>query len=384
MKDAVLLVGWRPEAARTARERGFEVLLLELGEAPARRRRAVHRGLVLPTRVLASRNLGSPLEDLARGYKVHAVQALTEISVETAARARRHFGLKGIGGLTAHRCRDKFTMKTCIRAAGLACADACRVEAQTRADDLIERLGLPLVLKQRAASGGRGTVVARCCAEVDAAIAPRRMAEAFVEGVERSVESFVLGGEVLFSNVTEYLVPGVANIVPAVLSESDLGHALELNRRAIAGLGFERGITHLELFLQPERAVFGEIAARPPGGRIMKLIEQAYGFDPWRALLQVELGETPELRAAPRSWAGAWFLHPGNGTLLPIEGYEEARAVAGVDRLELRVKEGHVIRPRLGTGVHVGCIEATGSTRDAVARSLREASRLLRLRVVPC
>ena len=37
----------------------------------------------------------------------------------------------------------------------------------------------------------------------------------------------------------------------------------------------------MEVFLGEEGPVFGEIAARPPGGYLMDLIPRAYGFDPW-------------------------------------------------------------------------------------------------------
>jgi len=50
--------------------------------------------------------------------------------------------------------------------------------------------------------GGRELCVARTAGEVASAFRPGLLAEAFVDGVEMSVESLLAGGELLFRNPT--------------------------------------------------------------------------------------------------------------------------------------------------------------------------------------
>jgi hypothetical protein len=191
----------------------------------------------------------------------------------------------------------------------------------------------------------------------------------------------VAGGEVRFTNLTEYLVGAVANIVPAAL-DGDVRRAIEdLNRRALAALGIERGMTHLELYLTRDGPLFGEIAARPPGGRIMRLLHTVYGFDPWETLLRVERGEAPAIASAARRTAGVWMLHPGSGRVVHRAGLDAARAVHGVTRVVCRVREGDHVAPRLGTGVDVGWIQAEAADRDTCAAALRAAASRIDLRV---
>ena len=176
-------------------------------------------------------------------------------------------------------------------------------------------------------------------------------------------------------------MPRHANVVPAALEEGVRAAVLQLNAAVIAGLGVERGMTHVELFLTERGPVFGEIAARPPGGRLMPLLRRAWGFDPWRALLQVELGEPARFPAQPRRVAGTWILHPGAGTVSSVEGREEAARVPGVTRVRVRVDRGARIPPRLGTGQDIGYLQAEGPTRDGVARALERAHAALQIRL---
>lgn len=310
---------------------------------------------------------------------VAAVVALTERAVLPAARLRAALGVPGTPPAVALRCHDKVCMKEAVSAAGLPCTGWERLDAATDMAAVVARLGLPLVVKQIASSGSRGLVVARDLAAALRAPRDGYLAERFLDGVEMSVESFVADGEVLFTNPTEYFVPRFANIAPAVVPPETLRAVLDLNRRAIAALGIERGLTHCEIYVTGAGPVFGELALRPPGGRLMRLLRRAYGFDPWRALLEVELGRRPELPREARQAAGVWMLHPGAGRVAAVEGVDAARAVPGVHRVVCRVGPGDVVPVREGTGQDIGFIEASGPTRDAVAETLRRAHALVRI-----
>jgi hypothetical protein len=46
-----------------------------------------------------------------------------------------------------------------------------------------------------------------------------------------------------------------------------------MGEQVLAALGFETGFTHMEWYLKPDgEVVFGEIAARPPGARVVDLM----------------------------------------------------------------------------------------------------------------
>ncbi len=323
------------------------------------------------------------------GRAPDAVLAVVERAVMPAAAIREAFGVRGASVGRARLWRDKLEMKARIREAGLPCADVRPIRASSDPRALVRELGLPIVLKPRSASGGRGTVVARDAEDVRAALTDGWIAERFVRGVELSVESLVQGGAVRFENVTEYLAPGWANVVPASLPERVDRAVRRLNRAAIEALEVVDGLTHLEAFVvddDPAREptiVFGELACRPPGGSLMELMQRAYGFDPWEAHLDVELGRpiVPPLR--PRASSGVWFLHPGAGRVVAVDGLDRARAVPGISRVECSLEVGQLVAQRVGVGQHTGKILADTSSRDDTANALETARSLIHLATVP-
>jgi biotin carboxylase len=204
------------------------------------------------------------------------------------------------------------------------------------------------------------------------------MAETFIDGVEMSVESLVTDGAPVFVNVTEYFEPRWANLLPARLPDARRNALLELNREAIRALGIERGITHVEAFLTPTGFVFGELAARPPGGHLMELIELVYGFDPWECCIALERERPIAPAALAQCFAGVRVLHPGAGTITCISGLEHIEALPELARFVCRAEVGDLIPERLGTGQEIGYVIFTAPRREDVATALDAARRLLR------
>ena len=374
----IVLVGSRDGALAAAEEMGLSVLLLAERRPPPGRREALADYARVDLRADPA-DLIARARSLAGRRRIAGVIALTEAAVVPAAHIRAALGLDGLDVAVARRCHDKLLMKRAVREAGIVCTDWVAVEEDTRAKDLVERLGLPVVVKPRRSSGSRGTFVAHHARALRGALEPDHLAERFVRGVEMSVESFVVEGRVVFKNHTEYHVPFWANVLPAAL-DRDTARAVDaVNRRAIAALGITRGITHLEVFLTERGVVFGEIAVRPPGGHLMELMTRAYGFDAWRALLEIELGRAPELPARPERFAGSWVLHPGAGVVSHVRGLRAAERAEHVDSVHCRVRRGDTVGPRLGTGNQVGHVLASARSRDEVVLALRAARELVRI-----
>ena len=271
-------------------------------------------------------------------------------------------------------------MKRAARAAGLRTADVVEAEDGLGADALVERLGLPLVVKAAIGSGGRGTRVVHDRADVPDRLPPGWMAESFVDGVEMSVETVAAGGRALLVNPTQYLVPAWSSLAPAPLGdqrEAVVAHA-EAARQA---LGAVSGVTHLETFLTDDGPVFGEMAARPPGGHLMRLMSLAYGVDLWEVALRVAVGDVPDLPPRAGQAAAVRILHPGPGVVRAVEGVDRARSLPGVDGVSVRVRPGDRLGPREGTGQEAGHVIAVGTTPDQARERLAAAVAEVRIEV---
>jgi biotin carboxylase len=370
----LLLLGRRAGAERAAAALGFEPVVL----APPRRAvqaqgaygATPETSIALATAALA-------------GAQPAAVVAVAEGAAPAAARVRAHYGLPGLPFATAERCNDKALMKDVVVAAGIPCARGVHVGAATTAAALIDELGLPVVLKLPVSSGGRGVWIATDEAAVRSRIAAGMLAESFTVGVEMSVETLSHAGRVVFRSYTEYLDPRWANLVPASLAGSERVAIDAVVDAALAALGVDTGITHVELFRTERGPVFGELAARPPGGRLMELMELVYGFDPWRALLEVALGREPTVAREPTQCAAVHFLHPGPGRVAGVRGVEAARALEGVARVHCRVAPGDTVAVRVGSGQNVGEVIVVASDRSSCVERLRRAHAAISIELEP-
>lgn len=381
----ILMVGSRPGALHAASRLGITVVLIEDKPVSDTIARRIAGHIQAPVEGAIEETCSS-VAAAWTGSPPSGIVAVGERGVLLAAALREAFDLPGTRPETATVVRDKPSMKARIRAAGIACTDWADV-IETSAKELIRALGLPLVLKRRDGSGTSGLTVSRTLEEAQAnlaAIDPAErggwMAERFVSGTEMSLESFVEDGEVRFTNPTEYYVPAFANIAPAVLSEERHAELLDMNRHAIRTLGVQRGMTHLEVYWTDAGLLFGEIAVRPPGGRIMRLIRRAYDIDPWEMVLRLEIGEAlPELPERARRAAGVWMLHPGPGRVVSVRGLAAARRVRGVRKLVCRIRAGREVATRRGTGSDVGWFEVGGPSRDKVAERMEAAHGAIRI-----
>ncbi len=373
----VLFVGFRLGALEAAERLGLCCRILHERELPP----AVQARAQARSTALEREQVEAAVDELCAGASIAAVLGIVERTVLPASWARARLGLAPAGIEVADRCTDKVAMKRAAAAHEIPCTAWRAVFAETDPGELGAALGFPVVLKRKRSSGSRGMVVAHDADAITRALQSCDLAERFVHGREMSVESFVVDGRVVFVNPTEYLVPLHANVLPAELGTPERERILALNERVIAAMGVVTGITHVELFLSEQGPLFGEIAIRPPGGRIMSCLRRAWGFDPWEAWLRLELGGQVEFPPRARRAAGVWVLHPGAGIVESMGDPERVKELPGVRRVVCRVAPGDRVLRREGTGQDVGFIQVQGADRDQVAEYLQRAHAELAIRM---
>ncbi|BDS07578.1 hypothetical protein NT6N_26180 [Oceaniferula spumae] len=364
LEGKIILVGKRKGAADAARRLGLEPLEIDVKARKEQAESAYGGGVTWAV---------EHATELLAGEKPIAVAAVATGSVVAAAAIRKHFGLPGVSPETAMACHDKLVMKKAISAAGIPCAPWAETNEQTTAEQLIEILGLPLVLKLPISSGGRGVWICKSQDEVAKRLTKGLLAEGFVSGVEMSVEAFRYDSETLLINPTCYLKPRWANVVPAHLAESDWSAVKQLGECVYQALGIDSGISHMEIFLTKNGPVFGEIAARPPGGFLMELIRRAYDMDPWEVLLKLNIGLSPVMKTDAVCHAGVWLIHPEPGTVTAVRGLKQVKQMPGVVHASCRLKKGDEVRTRIGSGETKGRIVVEADSYQSCADQLEAA-----------
>ena len=282
------------------------------------------------------------------------VIAGSEAAVYPAAVARRLLGARLSPASTALRCRDKLAMKEYLSGYNIPMT-AFMAETYARSPaEAFARLGTPLVRKRRKSSGGRGLELLHREQDLVLRRDGRNILERYVSAPEASIESFVNEGQIHFVNTTRYLEKGHVNFVPSAFDEALLVSMQALNRRVIEALKISWGITHLEVYLCDSGLLFGEIAQRPPGGYIMNAMQQAYAFNPWAAMVAMELGEHFDFPDSFAAYCCVEIFHPGAGQVVAIRGVDLVRQHAATREFRLKIRPGDSISRRESAGQDTG------------------------------
>lgn len=299
------------------------------------------------------------------GIRFTHIIAGTEAAIYPAAIARRLLGARQSEVTTALRCRDKLAMKEYLCDFGVPMTKFLAESAATDAASAFELLGRPIVKKSRKSSGGKTLEIIHRESDLLLRHGNRNILEKYVAAPEASIESFINDDKIRFTNITSYHEKGFVNFVPAAFDSSQSTAIEALNRNVIDALNIRWGITHLEVYLTDKGLLFGEIALRPPGGYIMNAIQHAYHFNPWEALVAMELDEEFDFPGSPLAYAAVEIFHPGAGTVTSITGKSTVHAHPAVREFRLKVRPGDRISRRDGVGQDTGYLLHVSDTPKA-------------------
>ncbi len=235
------------------------------------------------------------VRELARQVRIDRVECLWEPYMILAARLREMLGLPGLTVAETAPFRDKERMKQLLDAAGLRTPRHESTETVAGVWAAAERLGFPLIVKPIAGAGSADTYRADSAAELDAILpalrhVPRVSVEEFVDAEEFTYDTICADGRVLFENICWYLPRPLltkqhewvspVTIALRELDRPDLQGGRVLGAAVLKVLGFRDGFTHMEWYRKADgEVVFGEIAARPPGARMVDVMNYATDAD---------------------------------------------------------------------------------------------------------
>ena len=280
--------------------------VIGVGDQPAGSVPAVARDALahyVPVGSLADGDaVAAVVRELARQVRIDRVECLWEPYMLLAARLREELGLPGLTVKQTVPLRDKELMKQRLDAAGLRTPRHQSAGTVAGVWDAAERLGFPLIVKPVDGAGASDTYRADSAAELDAILpmvrhVPRVSVEEFIDGEEFTYDTICAGGRILFENICwyrprplimkqhEWISP--VTVALRVLDTPELAAGRSLGTAVVAALGFRDGFTHMEWYRKADgEAVFGEIGARPPGGRMVDIMNYATDADLFLAWAQ--------------------------------------------------------------------------------------------------
>lgn len=286
------------------------------------------------------------LRGLARHARFEQVECLWEPYMILASRIREEFGLPGMTVEQTVPFRDKERMKQVLDAAGVRTPRHASSSTVAGVWEAAERIGYPIIVKPIAGAGSADTYRVDSAARLSEVLpmlahVPEVSVEEFVDGEEFTFDTICAEGRILFENVMwyrprplqmrlhEWVSP--VSIVLRDLSVPELAGGRAMGRQVLDALGFHSGFTHMEWYRTAAgEAVFGEIAARPPGARVVDLINYACAGDTYAGWAEAVLHGRLQHPLATHYNAGSVFKRArGGGRISGVSGLDELLATYG-------------------------------------------------------
>jgi biotin carboxylase len=261
---------------------------------------------------------------IARSRPIDQIIALDDFDVETAGALRDHLRLPGMGESHARHFRDKLTMRTLAKAAGIPIPEFTPVFNYDRLREFMERVPPPWLLKPRSEASAMGITTIRSADKIWPVLDQLGdsqsffLLEQFLLGDVFHLDGLVNEGKVIFAEAHRYGRPpmsvyqgGGVFVTRTLERQSAAARSLAaLNRQVLKALGAVRGASHVE-YIRAEadgKFYFLECAARVGGANIAEAVEFATGINLWAEWAKIEIahlrGEPYQLPESRRDYAG--------------------------------------------------------------------------------
>jgi biotin carboxylase len=319
-----------------------------------------------------------------------------------AASVAQCLGLLGHTPDAAAASSNKLETRTRFAAAGLEVpwyfTVPIRGNGHSEARD--PRTKYPCVLKPIGLSGSRGVIRANTPREFVAAFKRIRtllerldvravrtgfedvmLIEGFIPGREVAVEGVLTAGRLQVFAIFDKPDPldgpffeETIYVTPSSLDATTQAALMSTIEQATDALGLWHGPIHAECRINDSGIVVLEIAARPIGGLCSRALRFAGGTPLEEILLRHALGEDVSHWARePVASAVMMIPIPRRGVLRRVDGQDEARAVPGVDDVQITAKPDQLLEPLPEAGSYLGFIFARAQSAAGAETAVRAA-----------
>jgi carbamoyl-phosphate synthase large subunit len=286
-------------------------------------------------------------------YKIDAiVTAATDKPLVMMAQIAKKYNFKFFSEETAKLCTDKFLMKQKFAELELPFAKGNIIKTAN------DKINFPIVIKPTDNSGSRGVIFCKNKNELENIFKesiqytrkPYLLAEEFIDGKEYSIESLHFNGKSKIIQITEKTVSSLpyfvelGHVQPAVLDKEVYKKLEALLGKVTKAFGFENCGSHNEVKIKDGKITFIEISPRLGGDFISsKLVKASTGINMEKALLQIALGEKPNLSNSKDSVSGIFFFCFEPGIISKINDVKQILNIPEVIDYSFNLKVGDKI-----------------------------------------
>jgi biotin carboxylase len=344
----------------------------------------------------------------AHEHPLNAILSVDDSASLIAAQASAALHLPHNSPQAAEAARNKFVMRTLLKQGGVHVPN---FHLFSTADDLAkaaQQIDYPCVVKPLALNGSRGVMRADDAEQFSAAVQrlsrllhaidpppdPKPfLVEDFIPGFEVALEGLLDHGKLkvlaLFDKPDPLDGPFFEEtiyVTPSRLSPETQAAIASCTADAARALGLNEGPIHAELRINDQGAWLIEMAGRSIGGLCSQTLRFAHSADVSleELILRQSIGlEIDSLERENRSGGVMMIPIPEAGLLRGVAGIAEAKAVTGIEDVQITAKLNYPLVPLPEGESYLGFIFARGDTPAEVEAALRAAHACLSFDVQP-
>jgi biotin carboxylase len=218
----------------------------------------------------------------------------------------------------------------------------------------------------------------------------RLLVERYVPGKEVSVEGLLTRGKLRILAIFDKPDPlegpyfeETLYVAPSRLPDNEYESVIDCAEKTVQALGLTHGPVHAEFRVNNEGPWVLEAAGRPIGGLCARAVRLGPQRMPLEELLVRHALSLPGTDLDREEGASGVMMIPvpKSGMLEKVEGEEQARAVAGVEDVNITTRLRDFIAAWPEGSSYLGFIFARGNSPEEVESALRQAHGLLKFEI---
>jgi biotin carboxylase len=323
--------------------------------------------------------------------------SMAEYEVVAAALVATELGLPSPDPRSVQTARNKVHMRRRCEQRGVPMPAFRSVDSRESAARAALEVGLPCVVKP---ADETSSADVRRCGSVEEVIEqfavissqplnvrgqpryPKVLVEECAVGYEVSVEVLAAGRRLHVLGVTDKTVGGtnrfveLGHLFPSLLPERVGAACARVAVDALAAVGFDLGLAHVEVKHTAAGPKLIEVNPRPAGDRVTELVDLSLETSCLELVVRQYLGEhvDGEVPSRPVRGAAIRFLTADPGRVVRVTGAEVAAAIPGVRDAVVSVGPADLVRPLRRNEDRVGHVLAVGENAYLAAKTAESAA----------
>lgn len=351
----------------------------------------------------------SELVKFREEHEIALIFSVSEFGVETAAVASSVLGIKyGTSLVAVKRARNKYLTRQILRDNNIPTPKFFLAKSKKEIIDNIDKVEFPIIIKPLDAAGSCSVTqintLEQLNEKIDFAFDNRDsmpvndhrvdktreywIVEEYLDGIEISVECCTFDKETTvmaihdkYCDVCEpYFIERTFVTPPPRFSKNQIKEIEDMAKKVLAAIGYDYGISHVEMKVTKKGPRLLEVNARMGGGLNMESVLRSTGISVLKVLLEIREGKKPEININERKNVAFRLVTSNEGKVTEINGFEDAKKIDGVEISIPTLKVGDIVKARQAN--YGGFILAEGKNVDELLDCLDRAEERIEIKTI--